>query len=300
MEFNIDELKLKTAGQLNDNEKNYLRENQDKLNAEDREAYSSFLVAEETPAPEGGESTEVTPPAEETPAPEVTPAPEATPEATPTPSATPAYQFQTEEEAKAFVAKQIEESEKAKKAAIEKATTPEQKKYIEDNWNPDNWNVVARKFVDIAKNEIRAEKEQEESEKNAKMYQAQWTELVTEKKVPSLETNEGKKVHKEIVSLMLGFGKKTFKEGYALWEKTQGKAPEATPAPTPTPEATTTETAPITEKQKAASARQAATKIGGQNTGKETTSGKAPLKPLTWEEMQSKSKAKILREAING
>jgi hypothetical protein len=272
-------LLLKTSQELDDNEKTFIREHEAELNDEDRDAYKDFLQVSETPL-EKEKMPAVEPPEEEK-----------TPTETldETPAVEQQFSFKSEEEAKAFVAKFQEEQEDAKQKAINVAKTPEEKKYVDKNWKPDNWNEGIKKAVELAKEEIRQEEEQKQQQAAVKYWNDQWAEISAEKKIPALTTPEGSKIHKEIIHLMQGYGLKTFQEGYEMREKVVS-ALEGKPI-IPALDAGATLAKSKIEVQK-----KAAGKIGKANAGDEKAVATTGVKPFaSYEEMGKTSSRGILR-----
>lgn len=292
--MDLDAVRLKTNSQLDDNERQFLRDNIDKLTDEDRQAYD-FLTDNSTPLEsEGGESTDSE--SGSAAGKSQTPTPPQTPSVGEAPQA---YSFKSEEEAKAFVKKQLEEQQSEKQKAIDAAATPEAKKYVEENWKPDNWNVAMQKAVEFAKEEIKEETRQQEIKKNYDEFDRQWTEVSTEHNLPALDTVEGRQIHNQITHLMVGFGLTTFQEGYAKWEVLTA-AEKAATENIPTPNISASEAGAALAKarsDKAAAARKAATKIGGQNAGAGAVKGSASLKP-TAEDLRGKSMTKLIKEGL--
>lgn len=281
-ELNLDKLKLKTSGQLTDTEKDFVRQNVDKLNDEDKSAYADFLQVQETPIEENQ-------PGEQDAAGSETPPEGGNGGETAKPPVTPSFSFKSEEEAREFVRKQTEENERAKQAAIDKATTPEQKKYVEENWKPKDWDEGIRKTVEIAKKEIREEMEEARQKEIGVKLQKEWEDLAKEKKIPALTTKEGKTIHDNIVKYGVAAGKQTFKEAYSVWERIPkefggGLEPGAKPPVDPS------EAAKVLAAQK-----KAASKIGGQNTG--TKPGDSGLKVSYADLHKARSTEELLKKA---
>jgi len=281
---NLDEVRLKTVSQLSEDDKTFLNQNVDKLTDEDKEAYSSVLSVSETP---------------------VTPEAPATPEIPATPE-TP-YTFKSEEDAKAFVTKQLDEKKKKedqdakdKQAAIDAAKTPEEKKYVEDTWKPKNWNegikTAAEAAADIV--EQRQKAKEKETEENGKRLAREWGDVSKENKIPSLETKEGRSIHDQVVKLALQHGKTNFKDAYQLWSQTP-KEFGGGYDPIKVAEKIQKDEAEKKEKAEAEERRKAAAKIGGQNQGAGSIKGSGPLKPMSYEDMK-KGRNKVIKEALNG
>lgn len=289
MEYNIDELRLKTASQLDDNEREYLKANTDKLNDEDKEAYADFLSVD-VPATQEVVAEEV-PPVEAEPT-------------TPAQTEQPKFTFNTEAEAREFVKNLQREDDAAKQKAIDEAKTPEQKKYVEDNWKPADWNEAMRLAVKHAKEEIREEDAKKEAEATAKRLDEEWKQLSTEKKLPPLTTEEGRIIHANIIKYGVAAGKQTFHDAYNVWanvpkEHGGGLDPKSTPT---TQTVTPSEAARILAEQKKTQLtdqKKVAAKIGGQNNGGKTT-GHGQLETPDVKTLRSTPIHKLIKGALNG
>lgn len=280
MEFDLDKLKLKTSDQLNDQEKEYITNNQDKLNDEDKEAYADFLNKDESVAETSSEET--TTETENAEGEETATETAATTESATTESAVDeGFKFKSQEEAQEFVRKQLEESEKAKQAAIAAAPTKEEKERIDKEWKPTDWlhakKVLGSELKDEIKKEIREEDEKERQRQVGIQLQKEWEALAKEKGLPSDKTPEGKTIHDSIVNFGIAAKKTTFKDAYAVWSKVPkeyGGGFEVAKVA----EEKQDEKKQISEQKKVAS------KIGGQSSGSGTkpvtTAGKVEYDKL--------------------
>ena len=305
MDYDINKLKLKTVSQLDDKEKDFIKSNTDKLNDEDKAAYSSFLNPD-IPAPEtqegesaggegNGENSESEAPAEGSNEGEgEAPSPEGGGGAGS--EAPPAFSFKSEEEAREWVRKVKAEDETKKQEAIDAAQTPEEKKYVEDNWKPKDWNEGLRTAVKIAKEEIKAEQESERVQKNFDKLDKEWKTLSKERSIPSLDTVEGRRIHNQIIGIMRGYGLATFKSGYEKWAKIEGV--DITNGTEPGEQST--EKIPDPAKEKIDAQKKAAAKIGGQNAGAGTIKGSASIKTPNAADIRTKSTNKLIREGLAG
>lgn len=271
--MDINALKLKTSPELSDQEKDYIKQNIDQLNDEDKAAYADFLpvepepeaveVKEETVQPEGKVETVVEEKQEDQ-----------------------SFAFKSEDDAKAFVERINKEQQTQKQAAIDAAATPEEKKYVEENWKPADWNEGFRKTVEIVKSELKAEADKKAEDDAVKYWQDQWTDLSKEKQLKPLDDPEGRKVHNQIINIMRAYGANTFKEGYEMWEKFE----------TVRNAAPTTVIEPKTDKSKTDALKKAASKIGASSATEEKTKDTAGVKPFaSYEEMKKTSSRGILR-----
>lgn len=280
--MDLDSLRLKTVSQLADSEKTFLRENVDKLTEEDKSAYSSFLNVEEEILSEEQQETEGDN-AES----------EKEQEGKDESEAPKGFQFETEEQAKEFVRKNLAETEKARAEALEEARTPEERRLIQDdNWKPKNWDEAAKTFVKIAKDEIKEEQvaATKRSEANAQRLENEWQELRKENKLEDITTKKGREAHDKIVDIALKHGKKTFRDAYALYSII------------PVDKGGGYDSVVVQQQQQQdviASQRKAASKIGGQNPGSPATKSNSPLKAITYEDMHGKPRSRVLKEALS-
>jgi hypothetical protein len=210
-ELNLDQLKLKTADQLRPNEKEFLKQNVDKLNDEDKDAYRDFL---ETPAPEVNANESVVPEVAEP----VVPA-----KAEPEPVV-----FKTEAEAKAFVEKVTAEREakaaqdaKDKQAAIDAAKTPEEKKYVDENWKPKDWNEGIKTAAEAAADilEQRQDKKNKAEKAQREALEKEWDGITEKNKLPARSTPEGQKILKAVFEVGTKYNQRTFTEAFELYSK---------------------------------------------------------------------------------
>lgn len=221
--MDLDTVRLKTASQLDDAEKAFIKDNVDKLTDEDKDAYADFLNPESNEGEseddssnqgfgdgsmgdngEGGASDQ-----------------SATDQGSENDnsSSNSTYAFKSKEEAAAFVKEQLEANEKEKQAAIDAARTPEEKKWVEDNWKPKNWNEGIKTAAEAAADlieERQAAKEAKRQE-NAKRAEADWQTLRKEHSLPDVDTDEGAKIHNQIIDIGIKHGKQNFQQAYELW-----------------------------------------------------------------------------------
>lgn len=311
--YDINKLKLKTAGQLDDKEKDFIRQNVDKLDDEDKDAYDSFL---NPPSDNGGSEGQPSAGAADAGG---NPAGSsdaggsgdqnngAAPSAG-TPGDQPAYTFKTEADAQAFVKAQIEKDAKDKQAAIDAAATPAEKKFVEDNWRPNNWNEGIKVVKDAVKQELQeeAQAQQKKVEEHNARVEADWQALRTANSLPDMvnpdgtENADGRKLHDAIVDIGTKMGKKNFKDAYEVYmmvptDKGGGYVLPSNPNPTPS------EAASALAKQKADKAKiqkDAAAKVGGQNPGSAGQSGGgAGFKP-TYDDLKTNSRQKLIKRAL--
>lgn len=277
----LKDLLLKTSPELSSQEKDFIKEHQAELGNEDLEAYADFLT---TPDAVGETPVETGEVPSETPKETTVPAVE-------TEQVKPAFSFTSEEEAKEFVRKQTEENEKQKQAAMDAAKTPEERKYIDENWKPENWLEAKKQLFGEFKEEL-AKEEQVKAEKAAvKFWEDQWTELSKEKSLKPLNTEEGKTVHNQIINIMRAYNLPTFKEGYDMREKFEAVRTGATPPPTPS------EAGAALAKARGDAQKKAATKVGAANAGEVKPGNATGVKPFaSYEELKRASSRGILKD----
>lgn len=309
--LNLEKLRLKTAGQLKDNERTFIKEHAAELTDEDKEAYSVFL---DTAPDAGGGEGQPSAGAADAGASAGSGGDAGgggneggNPAANGTPSeAQPAYVFKTEEEAQNFVKKQIAQD---KQAAIDAAATPAEKKWVEDNWKPKDWNQGIQTAAEaaVAIMEEKQKKAAEAADAHNKRVEADWQALRTEAKLNDIKNDDGTvntdalKVHDAIVEIGTKFGKKNFKDAYEVYMMVptdKGGGYVVTPGETPPP--TPSEAGAALAKQKAdkiAAQKKAAAKLGGQNPGSAAQGGGgAGFKPA-YEDLKL-SRSKLIKRAL--
>lgn len=298
-ELNLDTVRLKMASELDEKEKAFIRENVNDLTDEDRDAYGEILRNGDAAQEEN--ETEIDPGTPDTQTSE-SEASETSTTPEPTESTTPSrYSFESEEEAAAFVRKQLEENEKQKQAAIDAASTPAEKKWVEDNWKPKNWNegikTAAEAAADLVEERQRARAEA--VDKQNQKIEADWQALRKENNLPDIRNEdgsvneEGLAIHNSIVDLAKKHGKTNFKDAYDLWaivpkDKGGGYEIPASDAGAALAEE---------RKRKANEAKNAAAKLGAQNQGAGSVKGSSSLKPATYEDLK-KPQSKLIKEAF--
>ena len=285
--MDLDKLRLKTSDELNTDEKEFIKQNVDKLDDEDKEAYANFLVdqseSEESPAagtetPAAGEGSGGNAGAGNG---------GSQPQ---TPPATGGYTFKNEDEAKAFVAKtlkeQKEKEEADKQKAIDAAKTPEEKKYVEDNWKPKDWNEALKVATKAAMDAIREETRNEtaKQEETRKKFEEEWDGIVEKNKLPKRDTEEGTKILRQVYEIGIKYHQPNFTTAYELWSSI------------PTDKGGGLDTGKgIISKNSAQ--RQAAARVAGN-----TPSGQQgkTMSPKSYQELHGKSDSQLIREAAGG
>lgn len=292
-EYDLEKLKLKTADQLDDAQRNFIIEHRSELNEEDEEAYASFLNVQEDDGNEDSstEQSDTTTAAANT----DTSDDESNngEEEKPVQESKPSFSFQSEEEAKEFVKNLQKEQEEEKQKAIDAAKTPEEKRYVEENWKPQDWNEGIKTAVKIAKEEIKAEQQEEQRQAVATRLQQEWETLSKEKGLPSDKTPEGKAIHDSIVRFGIAANKQTFTDAYEVWSqvpKAFGGGLEVAV------KAEGDKAEQDKKKEQVNKQKKVAAKIGGQNDGQ--GAGKAGNLPTaTYEQAQkAKSTDQLLKE----
>lgn len=307
----LKDLLLKTAGQLKTEEREFIKQHVAELTDEDKDAYAVFL---NSPADAGGSEGKPSAGAADAggnSGGEGDAGGSADQGGGAAPSNQPAYVFKTEEDAQKFVKDQIAQNEKDKQAAIDAAATPAEKKWVEDTWKPQTWNEgikTAAEAAVVIMEEKQAKANKAAQEHNTRV-EADWQALRTEHKLPDLRNDdgsanpEGLKLHDAIVDIGTKMGKTNFKDAYEVYmmipvEKGGGyQAAVGTPTP-PTP----SEAGAALAKQKQdkmAQQKKVASQIGGQNPGGAAGQGTGGtgFKP-TYEDLKTKSRAKLLKEAL--
>lgn len=229
----FEKARQKPAAWLNDDEKKVIRDNADKLNDEDKAAFASFLDTPDDAAGQGeGQSAGAADAGAgeggggggegagagsgDAGAGDAGAGDQGQP---------PAFSFKSEDDAKAFVLKLQQEQAAEKQRAIDAATTPEEKKWVEDNYKPKDWDEAYKKSAEYAVKLMEEKQEAREKQRqdNAKRAEADWQALIKEHKLTDVrnpdgtQNPEGVKVHDQIVEIGLKNGKKNFQEAYDLW-----------------------------------------------------------------------------------
>lgn len=213
-DFDLDEIRLKTSEELNDEEKSFLKENVDKLTDEDKEAYAGFLTTKpEENSDDNGDGAGNGEDGGGVGAGGKPPAP---------------YVFKSEDEARSFVAKTVsEEQAKQKQAAIDSARTPEEKLFVEKNWKPKDWNEGIKTIKDVVKQELKDEQAEEtkKQETQRRAFESEWDGIVSANKLPKRDTEEGRKVLKSVYDIGIKYNQPNFTKAYELYKaipKSQG------------------------------------------------------------------------------
>lgn len=293
MEYKLDELKLKTAPELNDREREFIKQNADQLTDEDKEAYAEFLNTDTgTQKKEEGQnnSSQDAPENNEGQKSQESNT-QAQTETTGNENKEQVFTFKSEDEARQWVKKLTDEQQAEKQKAIDAAITPEQKKFVEENWKPKDWNEGIGKIVETVKAELKAEADKKAEKEAFEYWDNQWKELSKEKNLRPLTDPEGRKVHGQIVSLIRGYGLDSFKSGYEMWEKIEAVKNGELPPPTPS------EAGAALAKAKLEAQKKAAAKVGKAAPVEEKVVNTTGVKPFgSYEELHKTSSRGILRD----
>lgn len=212
-ELDLDKVRLKTVEELESKEIEFLNANLDKLTDEDKDAYATILKVEDKgdegedgddKGSEGDDKGDDKGKGEEG---------DDKPKG---------FAFASEDEAKKYVADQIiEQQKKDRQAAIDAAKTPEEKKYVEENWKPKNWNEGIKVAVKAALDEVdeRRKQETQKQEDQRKAFEKEWDGIVATNKLPKRETEDGKKILKAVFDIGTKYGQPNFTKAYDLYTK---------------------------------------------------------------------------------
>lgn len=272
--MDLDKLKLKTTTQLTPDEKLFIKENEDKLTDEDKDAYSDFLV--ETPAEENlDEGSEENDGSSE----ENTEGGENAESEQPKPLV-----FNTEDDAKKFVQETVnaltEKQKQDRQVEIDAAKTPEEKRYVEENWKPKDWNEGIKTTVDatIKALDEREKTQKEEHDAQAQKFASEWDGIVKANNLPKRGTKEGDEVLKKVYDIGIKYKQPTFTDAFDLYNKlpvTQGGA--------------------FGSKSRNTSQREAASKVAGQTPSDGVTKTAAPK---SYQELKGKTPSQLMRDAL--
>ena len=164
--MDLDSVRFKDIGELSDEEKGFLKENEANLIDEEKEIFKSVLHPEEfTPTPTEGESS--VPPE----------APPAVPEPPVTPEAPTGLNFKNEEDLNAYLEKR--DKDKADQAAaaeaerirLEEVEKNKTYKFFEEGYKPQDWNEFANVFMKVAVPVITQEVQNLSGSERAKLEQ---------------------------------------------------------------------------------------------------------------------------------
>lgn len=208
--MDLKELLLKTAGELEPEERDFIKENKDKLSDEDVNAYSSFLEADETPAQE---EPPITPPA-----------PEATPEQ---PAQEEPKVFKTQAEIDAY----LEEKTKSNQppAPVAPTVTPTAydpskapvirpevaEKYFPEGYVPANPVEYANRMTAALAEQ--AQIEQSAVEERNRKFDEEYRGIVTKNNLPDPTTEEGQKVRNQIINIGVKYHSQNYQEAFDLY-----------------------------------------------------------------------------------
>lgn len=277
MEHDLDKLKLKTSSELDSDEKEFIKQNRDKLDEEDIDAYKDFLTdalpaEDEEDSSESDQSGDGDGTGEDAGGEK----PPVTPET---------RTFKTEEEIKEFVVKTLTEQQKEEKQkAIDAATTVEEKKWVDENWRPKDWNEGIKTLKDIIKEELKEDTKKSEREQVEKveLVKKEWDTITKKNKLPKRDTEEGKKILQGVYDIGTKFGQTSLTNSYELWKAI------------PTDQGGGRDIGAI-KKEKANEQRKAAAKISGDSPGGQKVSTVAPK---NYQELRGKTQSQLIRDAL--
>jgi hypothetical protein len=222
--MDLKDLLLYTSEELSPEQRNFVREHQDELSEEDKQAYSSFLNA----SAEEEVETVVEDPyhTEEKVA-------ETPTEVTPQANTEEPKVFKTQEEIDAYVKEVIAKSTPPAPATPEpttpatptpvkddelKALRPEiATKYFPEGYTPANPVEYANRTMAALKEQAVLEENEQTARSNA--FNKQYLDLATERKLPDPTTEEGVKVKSQITELGIKYKANNYAEAYDLWSK---------------------------------------------------------------------------------
>jgi hypothetical protein len=214
MSFDLAALKLKTADELEQDEREFLIEHREDLTDEDAQAYASFLPQQEPePDPEINQED----PAKES---------EVEPKTQPAKTPPETVAFKSREELDEYLKEKLEASKKDETPEIEEI------RIFNENELPKDWNDALGRAVLKAKEETLAEfqkltkAEKEEVERQKKAYEdtvagfeAEFKQLSTEGKLPGADTEEFQEARKQIYELGGQYALAKVTDAYNLWSK---------------------------------------------------------------------------------
>lgn len=272
-ELNLDDVRIKTVEELSSDEISFLKENEADLTDEDRDAYASVLSPaddgegeDEDGEADGGEDDGSGTGDEDG-------------------DGSNGFVFKTEEEAKEYVEKLVEKkNEQEKQKAIDDAKTPEEKKYVEDNWKPKTWNEGIKTIVEHVRSEIKEDqaKETKAQEDKRKGFEAEWDGIVKDNNLPKRGTEEGKQLLKSVYEVGTKFNQPNFKSAYALYTilpKSHGGGLDV---------------GDQKEKEKMNNQKKRAGSVKGKTP--DATKTKSAV-PKNYQDMQQKSTSQLIRDA---
>lgn len=275
-DFDMNQLKLKTAEQLDQDERDFIVENRDQLNEEDEAAYAEFLPKQEVE--DDANITEDKPEEDEKSVEEESPEPVIK-------SQEDLDRYWETREAK--LRAEMEEREAKIKEELTPKEEPKEFRFYEDGQKPADWNEALARAAEkgkqdaVAEFEKRSEEEKKEAAAKQKQLdeataaiQDQFDKLVKDKSIPSLDTDEGKTAQQRIMEFGIKH-RKNVEEAFDLLkdipEDRGGFLNQETPQ--------------NKEKKQLDAQKKAAGKVGGGNKGGESTDTKPKLSPEEYARM---------------
>jgi hypothetical protein len=222
--MDLEVVRWKTADDLDPEEAAFLRENVDKLNQEELDAFAEVLKEPEAEEEEleatgtGGEEEEKE--EEEVEEKEEEKKPDA--------------QYLTKDEANEFVQKALADREAAKKdaetgTAEEKAAKQEILKLFPDGYKPTDPNEFASKIVEALTpiltqktieniGQMNAAQRKQFDDANARL-DAEYTEIAKKNGLPELSSEKGQLINGQLATVAAKYGIDNYHEAYELWSK---------------------------------------------------------------------------------
>lgn len=287
MDYDINDLRLHTVDELDDQQKAYIKDHQDQLTDEDKEAYVSFLEesSQETPDPQ---KTEVdNDPHSSEPEPKTTPEP----------------QYQADFDKRLEAIQKSIESIAPPVSPPQTEDAPKPPTFFGDN-QPGNWQdvdkAIAQAYQQAKEDAIKAveennakkiqeaEQKQEAIKKAVEGFEQEYIDLAKEGKIPDLNTEDGKRVKDQIWTIGNKYGSNNIHEAFNTWSQIAAEHGGGyNPQPHKTPEQL--------QKERLDAQKRAASQVGG--------GGGAPpsSKPtdVTYQDLAAKSLDQLIDEELS-
>lgn len=281
--FDLAKLKLKTADDLEDDERQFIIDHQDELNDEDKDAYSSFLPPEDPKTTQ--EEEEPTPPPTDEPEPKKEP-----------------LTFKSQEEMDEYFEKKFGSQINEIKSQLPKPQPePEpkpkpEKKYIEGQ--PKSWeefDKAIKQAKEDAKTELVEQLEKEKKEAQTKQQELEqarekaiaglkdeYAKLAeSDKSLPKLDTQEGVKKFEELVKWGSERKQENLTDTYGLWSK----------IPVEHGGGLDTQQKKELDKKKVEAQKKAAASLSGKG-------GEAPKKERSYQDLKKMDLSEIIEERL--
>lgn len=208
MSYNINYLTLKSADELDDNEKSFIVENIDKLNDEDKQNYASFLPSQDTATPEKIQE------------PVNSQVDEQKPEA---------VTFKTQDEIDKYFEEKYGNRLKSIEEKVAPPEVPQEVKYLDGT--PESWDDIDKAIKKAQEDAVeKASKKLEEKEQEKarleqarveaiKTLQGQYSEIAKKDNLPDITTKEGQERFSQLVKFGSDHNKDDINQAYDLWSK---------------------------------------------------------------------------------